>query len=183
MSTRDSGNVGILSLGLLHETSLIVAQGLNTENRGQLFQKQRKKKAMSAISIVESVENRLVARESKSGATSWKPMNRKDFAATAEGLDLKGNALKRAHRIYLQNCAVQLNSSVSSEIAAGRIIVTGVSSNAKGTGGTVKWETADHFARHEVKQVAKRLTETDALELLAKKYGVDIAALVASLKK
>lgn len=167
----------------LHETSLIVAQGLNTENRGELFQKTEKEKTMSAISIVESVENRLVARETKTGATSWKPMTRKAFALTEEGCQLKGAALKRAHWNYLQNCATQLNSSVSSEIAAGRIIVTGVSSNSKGTGGTVKWETADHFARNEVKQVAKRLTETDALELLAKKYGVDIAAIVANLKK
>lgn len=183
MSTRDSGNVGILSLGLLHETSLIVAQGLNTENRGELFQKTEKEKTMSAISIVESVENRLVARESKSGATSWKPMKRTEFALTENGAGLKGQALKRAHNIYLQNCAVQMNSAVTSEIAAGRVIVTGVTQNAKGTGGTMKFETADHFARHEVKQVSKRLTETDALELLAKKYGVDIAALVASLKK
>lgn len=138
---------------------------------------------MSAISIVESVENRLVARESKSGATSWKPMKRTEFALTEKGNGLKGQELKRAHKIYLQTCAVQMNSAVTSEIAAGRVIVTGVTQNAKGTGGTMKFETADHFARHEVKQVAKRLTETDALELLAKKYGVDIAALVASLKK
>lgn len=138
---------------------------------------------MSAISIVESVGNCLVAREGKTGSTAWKPMNRKAFALTAEGQNLKGRALKSAHWQYLQRTASELNSAVSSEIAAGRIVVTAVSSNAKGTGGTVKFETANHFARHEVGTVAKRLTETDALELIAKKYGVDIAAIVAQLKK
>lgn len=138
---------------------------------------------MSAISIIENVSSSLVARDSKTGATSWKPMSKKSFALTAEGEGLKGRALKKAHWAYLQRAASEMNSALTSEIVAGRIMVTAVSVNKNRTAGSVKWETADHFVRHEVATVAKRLTESDALEMLSKKHGVDIAALIASLKK
>jgi hypothetical protein len=145
--------------------------------------KTEKEKHMSAVSIIDSVNSNLVARESKTGATTWKAMSRKSFSLTLEAQGLKGRALKKAHWQYLQRTSSELNSAVSSEIAAGRIFVTSVSANSKGTGGTVKFETADHFARHEVGEIAKKLNETDALKMLSEKYGVDVAALVASLKK
>lgn len=138
---------------------------------------------MSAISLIENVDCSLVARDTKTGATSWKPMSKKSFALTAEGCNLKGRALKKAHWDYLQHFASQMNSSLTAEIAAGRIMVTAASMNKDRTKGSVKWETTNHFLRHEVGTVAKRLTETDALELLTKKYGVDISAIVANLKK
>lgn len=138
---------------------------------------------MSAISMIENVNSNLIARDSKTGATSWKPMSKKSFALTAEGCNLKGRALKKAHWAYLQRAASEMNSSLTAEIAAGRIMVTAVSVNKNRTAGSVKWETADHFVRHEVETVSKRLTESDALEMLSKKHGVDIAALIASLKK
>lgn len=143
----------------------------------------RERKTMSAISMIENVNSNLVARDSKTGATSWKPMSKKSFALTAEGCNLKGRALKKAHWDYLQRSASEMNSALTAEIAAGRIMVTAVSTNKNRTAGAVKWETTNHFLRHEVGTVAKRLTETDALELLAKKYGVDIAAIVANLNK
>lgn len=141
---------------------------------------------MSAISMIENVSCALVARDTKTGATSWKPMSKKSFALTAEGCNLKGRALKKAHWDYLQLFASEMNSSLTAEIAAGRIMVTAVSTNKDRTKGAVKWETTNHFLRHEVGTVAKRLTETDALEILAKKYDVDvntITSMVANLKK
>lgn len=144
----------------------------------------RKNNIMSAIAIAESVNASLVCKETKSGAMSWKPISRKAFSETSEAQGLKGRALKKAHWDYLQRASGELNAAVSSEIASGRIVITGVSSNAKGNGGSVKFELADHFARHEAtEKVAKKMTETDAFKLLEAKYGVDMSAIIAQLKK
>jgi hypothetical protein len=138
---------------------------------------------MSAISIVENVNSSLVARESKNGSASWSPMSRKSFSLTTEGNGLKGAALKRAHWNYLQRASCEMNSAVAQGLVEGKIFITRVGSDSKGNGGTLKWETAQRFARREVGEIAKKLNETDALKLISEKYGVDVAALVASLKK
>lgn len=139
---------------------------------------------MSAIAIVESVNSSLVCKESKTGAMSWKPISRKAFSETMEAQGLKGRALKKAHWEYLQRASGELNTGVSSEIVSGRVLITGITANAKGTSGTFKWEKADHFARHEVtEKIVKKMTEGDALKLLEAKYGVDMAAIIAQFKK
>lgn len=139
---------------------------------------------MSAIAIVESVNSSLVCRENKSGALSWKPMGRKAFSESNAGIGLKGRALKKAHWDYLQRASSELNAALSSEIVAGRIMVTSVAANAKGTGGTVRFETSDHFTRHEAtEKVAKAMTEADAFKLIQAKYGVDMSAIIANLQK
>ena len=98
--------------------------------------------------IVESVNSSLVCRDSKTGNHSWRALNRKAFSELAENEGLKGRALKKAHWDYLQRTSSELGAAAASKIASQEIVITGVSSNAKGTGGTLKFETADHFARH-----------------------------------
>lgn len=132
---------------------------------------------MIANILETAVSSSLACRDSESGAQAWKPLSRKSFALTAAGCNLKGRALKKAHWAYLQQAAMELNSGIAKEIAAGRIVLTGASQNAKGHGGSLKWETAERFSRHQP-AAAKRV---DPFEALAEKLGVTVDALKAKL--
>lgn len=132
---------------------------------------------MIANILETSVSSALACNESKSGAQSWKPMSRKSFALTAAAVGLKNRALKRAYWEYVQQSASQLGAAVAHEVAAGRLVITGASLNAKGHGGALKWETAERFARHEP-AAPKRV---DPFEALAEKLGITADALKAKL--
>lgn len=132
---------------------------------------------MIANILETAVSSALVCRDSVSGAQAWKPLSRKSFALTAAGCNLKGRALKKAHWAYLQQTAVEFGAGVTREIAAGRMVLTGASLNAKGHGGSLKWETSERFSRHEP-AAPKRVDPFDAL---AEKLGITVDALKAKL--
>lgn len=132
---------------------------------------------MIANILETAVSSALVCRDSESGAQAWKPLSRKSFALTAAGCNLKGRELKKAHWAYLQQAAMELNSGIAKEIAAGRIVLTGASQNAKGHGGSLKWESAKRFSRHEP-AAPKRV---DPYEALAEKLGITVDELKAKV--
>ena len=137
---------------------------------------------MIANILENSVSSSLACRDGKSGAQSWKPMSRKSFALTAaaigpDGVALKNRALKRAYWEYVQQSASQLGAAVAHEVAAGRLVITGASVNAKGHGGALKWETAERFSRHEPAAPKK----ADPFVALADKLGITVDALKAKL--
>jgi len=134
----------------------------------------------------EKISQSLTCTESKSGALRFAPMSRKSFALTADGANLKGKALKRAHFAYLDKCANELNGVVAASIASGKSKVVGFTANAKGNGGNVRLETAEHFNRHDVgpskRQLKLGLTEADALALIAKAQGISVDEVKAALE-
>jgi hypothetical protein len=132
---------------------------------------------MIANILETSVSSALACNETKTGAQSWKPMSRKSFALTAAAVGLKNRALKRAYWEYVQQSASQLGAAVAHEVAAGRLVITGASLNAKGHGGALKWETAERFARHEPAAPKKE----DPYALLAAKLGITVDALKAKV--
>lgn len=133
--------------------------------------------------ITSAVSNALVARESANGATSWKPCTRKSFALTAaaigeDGTPLKGRALKKAYWNYVQTTARDLGAAFAHEVVAGRVIATGFSRNAGGTGGALKWETAARFNRHAP---GADKPARDPFAALANQLGITVEALKAKL--
>jgi len=132
---------------------------------------------MIANILETSVSSALVCTDAKSGAQNWKPMSRKSFALTAAAVGLKNRALKRAYWEYVQQSASQLGAAVAHEVAAGRLVITGASLNAKGHGGALKWETAERFSRHQP-AAPKRV---DPYEALAEKLGITVDALKAKV--
>lgn len=130
-----------------------------------------------------AVSQSIVAKDLKSGATAFRPMTRKSFALTKDGAGLKGQALKRAHKDYLDKVASEAGGEVAKAIAEGKLKVVGWNVNAKQTAGSVKFETAEHFARHGAKGEARapKMTEEKALEFLAKAQGVSVDDLKTAL--
>lgn len=134
----------------------------------------------------EKISQSLTCSESKSGALRFAPMTRKSFALTAAGANLKGRALKVAHKAYRDKFASEAAGVVTASIASGKSIITSIGVNAKGTGGQIRVETAEHYARHDV-EPSKRtpkatLTESDALAMIAKSKGMTVADLTAALE-
>lgn len=140
--------------------------------------------------FAESISQAITCTESAAGAMRFSPMSRKSFALTKLGADkdgkpLVGKALKRAHWAYLDECANEAQAAVAASIASGKSRVVGFTVNAKGTGGTVRLETAEHFARHEVGESTKQapaITEDKALAYIAKVKGITVAELQAALE-
>lgn len=141
--------------------------------------------AVKISEFSEKITQSLVATESKTGAVRFAPMSRKSFALTAAGANLKGKALKRAHYAYLDKCASEANGVIAASLASGQSKVVGFTANAKGTGATVRLETAEHFGRHnpgESKRTPKaEVSESDALAVIAKAQGVSVEDVKAAL--
>jgi hypothetical protein len=133
----------------------------------------------------EASEVSLIAKDLKSGGCSYTPMGRKAFALTSlaivDGKPLVGRALKVAHWNYLQKCAVSLAKAQAASLAAGEIVPVRASVSKDGQTATVRYETAAKFSRHEVETKAPKMTEDDALELLAKSKGISVDDLKAAL--
>ena len=133
----------------------------------------------------EACELSLIAKELKSGATTYQPMKRKAFALTAAAVGLKGRALKRAHWDYMQKCAVSIAKDQAAKLAAGEIVPVRARVSKDGQTADVRYETADHFNRHAVeesKRAPKQMTEDDALAMIAKARGITVEDLKASLE-
>ena len=138
--------------------------------------------AVGLTDFATKVSQSLVSHESKSGSIRMVPMTRKAFAETAAAANLKGQALKRAHWTYIQACTNELNGIIAQSIASGKSKVVGFTQNAKGTAGTVRLETAEHFSRHEVEPAKVEMTQDDALAMIAKARGITVETLKETLK-
>ena len=143
----------------------------------------------AVVAFDAKVSQAIVAKDLSSGAQSFRFMQRKAFALTKHALDengnpLKGNALKRAHYAYLDKCASESGGEVVKQISTGQLRVTGWNVNANGNAGSIRVETAQHFARHQVKATepkAPKLTEDKVLEFIAKSKGVSVEDIRAAL--
>lgn len=141
----------------------------------------------SVVAFDAKVSNTLIAKDLSSGGVSFKPIGRKAFALTAlaivDGKPLTGRALKVAHWKYLNECATQAAGAVAEQLAKGTLKVTGWSVNKDQSAGAIKYETAEHFSRHEVEEKApKQLTEAEVLEMVAKSKGITVEELNAALE-
>lgn len=156
-----------------------------SENQNQNSQSNQS----AVVAFDAKVSQAIVAKDLSSGAQSFRYMQRKAFALTkyaqdADGNPLKGNALKRAHYAYLDKCASEASGEVAKAIGSGQLRVTGWNVNAKGNGGSIKWETKEHFARHNAKASepkAPKMTEDKVLEFIAKAKGVSVEDIRAAL--
>jgi hypothetical protein len=138
---------------------------------------QKTTRKMIAQILENSVSSALVCTDAKSGAQAWRPMSKKSFALTAQGAGLKNRALKRAYWQYVQQASAEMGAAVTAAVASGKVVITGASVGKKGDRGSVKWESADRFARHEP-AAPKKVCEFTAL---ADKLGITVEALRAKL--
>ena len=132
---------------------------------------------MIAQILENTVSTALVCADNKSGAQSWKPLSKKSFALTAEGAGLKNRALKRAYWQYVQQASAEMGAAVTAAVASGKVVITRAAVGKKGDRGSLGWESADRFARHEP-AAPKRVCEFTAL---ADKLGITVEQLKAKL--
>lgn len=137
--------------------------------------------SVALADFATKVSQSMVATTNKAGSTRMAPMTRKAFSDTKLAVGLKGQALKRAHWTYIQACTNELNGIIAQSIASGKSKVVGFTQNAKGTAGTVRLETAEHFNRHEVEAKKVEMTQDDALALIAKAQNISVETLKLAL--
>jgi hypothetical protein len=132
---------------------------------------------MLADILENTVHSALALTAAKSGAQAWRPMSKKSFALTAAGAGLKNRALKRAYWQYVQQSSAEMGAAVTAAVASGKVVITRTSVGKNGDRGSLGWESADRFARHEP-AAPKRVCEFQAL---ADKLGIPVEALRAKL--
>ena len=79
--------------------------------------------------LSEQVQSALATRELASGFTKVSVLNRKAFG---EKHNLKGQALKKAHSVYLAETTNLASGDVAKQLANGNIRVTAITPNANG---------------------------------------------------
>jgi hypothetical protein len=132
---------------------------------------------MIAQILENTVSTALVCADTKSGAQAWKPMSKKSFALTAAGAGLKNRPLKKAYWHYVQQASAEMGAAVTAAVASGKVVITRAGVSKKGDRGSLGWESADRFARHEP-AAPKKVCEFQAL---ADKLGVSVETLRAKL--
>lgn len=137
----------------------------------------------SIVAFDAKVSVALMAKDLKSGGTSFKPMNRLQFKQSALGANLKGQALKRAHKAYCNKAGLEIGGSAGKAFTTGDLIPVSFRTNAEENEVTIKAVTRERFdATHKAKvATTPEITQDDALALIAKAQGISVETLKLAL--
>ncbi len=118
---------------------------------------------------VFNTDTKTVSRQLTSGAVTNRLLSAAEYKRNH---GLKGQEGKRQYNEYARTHGLLANQNVAAQLAGGRIVIVGATTNKAGNGGTLRWAAPTRFedkavAAKDLKSQIKTMSDEERAELMA----------------